>query len=306
MAEENTTEQINQPNGIIQQEESLDLNAGQDVNTTSEQDIKPEGDSNPVNDGNVEGDTNTPEGEQTTDKKEPTVAELQNKLKEYETREEDQKLLKQRLGLDENVDNQTLDLMNIDSQIVNRGKQEYLRLCNEYGIDATPEKVQASLDELKKTDPAKGFEFERRAELLGQSIAGQRQQVQYQQFNYDVNRFVSSNNELLSSSPVLNSLVSEYIQNNYGSQTICSELQDIMEIATSIYREALDVAKKSNQIQQVKSDTSGVTGGIATINTPSYSGEVMFTREQIAKMSPSEFAKNEKAIERAYANGQIQ
>ena len=45
--------------------------------------------------------------------------------------------------------------MNIDQQIVNEGKQVYLRLCNEYGIDANPEKLDASVKELMAKDPAK-------------------------------------------------------------------------------------------------------------------------------------------------------
>ena len=42
--------------------------------------------------------------------------------------------------------------MNMDQQIVNEGKQVYLRLCNEYGIDANPSKIDASVAELKAKD----------------------------------------------------------------------------------------------------------------------------------------------------------
>ena len=56
--------------------------------------------------------------------------------------------------------------MNIDQQIVNEGKQVYLRLCNEYGIDANPANIDKSIEELKQTDPAKAYEFQRKFEKL--------------------------------------------------------------------------------------------------------------------------------------------
>ena len=85
---------------------------------------------------------------------EPTTEELKAKLREYEVREEEDRVLREKLGL-KDVDQATYNYMNLDQQIVNEGKQVYLRLCNEYGIDANPEKIDASVEALKQSDPAK-------------------------------------------------------------------------------------------------------------------------------------------------------
>ena len=87
---------------------------------------------------------------------EPTAEELKAKLREYEVREEEDRALREKLGL-KDVDQATYNYMNLDQQIVNEGKQVYLRLCNEYGIDANPDKIDASVEALKQSDPAKAY-----------------------------------------------------------------------------------------------------------------------------------------------------
>ena len=126
--------------------------------------------------GGDDENSNQQQTEDTTNQKQtnqPTVEDLQAKLKEYEVREEEDKKLRERLGL-EDVDQQTYNYMNLDQQIVNRGKQEYLKLCNEYGIDADPNNIDKSVAELKQKDPFKGFEFERKFEQLGNEVTARR------------------------------------------------------------------------------------------------------------------------------------
>lgn len=242
--------------------------------------------------------------DQSSDQPQPTVEELQAKLKEYEVRDEEEKLLKERLGL-QDVDSRTYDYMNIDQQIVNEGKQVYLRLCNKYGVDANPENIDASVEELKKTDPAKAYEFQREFERLGDEVEYKRQAVQQQNAMYEVNKFSNDYGQLLDASPALSNIMSQYIE-AYGVQpNMYNQLQSIMQVVLPAYQEAFNAGKQYALQDKAKKDTSGVQGGVATANTQTYTPGNVFTRDQIAKMSDADFAKYEKEIQRQMIEGKI-
>ena len=155
MAEEITTTAANETQVATTAPEENTV-VSQEPQTTSQETINENG---PVENSNQEQVEENTTSESTA--QQPTVEELQAKIKEYEVRDEEERKLRETLGL-QDVDSQTYNLMNMDQQIVNVGKQEYLKLCNEYGINADPSKIDASVKALKETDPAKGYEFERR------------------------------------------------------------------------------------------------------------------------------------------------
>ena len=257
----------------------------------------------PVENSNQEQVEENTTSESTT--QQPTVEELQAKIKEYEVRDEEERKLRETLGL-QNVDSQTYNLMNMDQQIVNVGKQEYLKLCNEYGVNADPSKIDASVKALKETDPAKGYEFERRFEQLGNEVVSRRQAVQQQNAYYEVSKFQNEYNQILNASPALNNVMAQYIQANGPSPNMYSQLHNVMDIILPVYQEAFNAGKTIALQDKAKNDTSGVQGGIATQNTSSYSSGQVFTRDQIKHMSTEEFAKHEKAIMQQMLEGKIQ
>lgn len=261
-------------------------------------------------DTNVENSNEDVQGEDTQQntvdiKQEPTTEELKNRLKEYEVREEEDKLLRQRLGL-QDIDSQTFNYMNVEQQIINEGKQQYLKLCTEYGIDANPDRIDQSIEELKKTDPAKGYEFIHRFEALGQEVANRRQYVQQEVNNYEVSKFSNDYNQLLNASPALQQIVASYIQNYSYKGNIYNQLEGVMNIILPAYQEAFEAGKAYSLQDKARKDTTQVSGGIATSpTTTTYSGDGTFTRDQIKKMSSEEFAKNEVAIRQAMLEGKI-
>lgn len=237
---------------------------------------------------------------------EPSVDELKAKIKEYEIRDEEERLIREKLGI-QDVDQQVYNYMNIDQQIVNQGKQEYLRLCNEYGINADPQQMTKSLETLRQTDPGKAYDFQRKFENLTDEVAGKRQMVQQQTAMYEVNKFQNDYNQLLNASPALTNVMSQYIT-NYGGQTtdMYGELQGVMDIILPVYQEAFNAGKQYSLEESARKNTTPVQGGIATQNTQVYSGSNgAFTREQIARMTTEEFAKNEAAIRQQMAEGKI-
>ena len=292
------------------------------VDTTSQVDANATNDSNTVDntatqteaqysEGTVENsnEVTNQEEEKTEDavdqQKQPTVEELQAKLKEYEVRDEEDRMIREQLGL-QDVDSRTYDFMNIDQQIVNEGKQVYLRLCNEYGVDANPNKIDASVEELKKTDPAKAYEFQRRFEQLDSEVRYKRNMVQQQNSMYELNKFSNDYGQVLNSSPALTNIMTQYIQNYGGTSTdIYNQLQNVLNTIMPAYQEAFNAGRQYALQDKAKKDTSGVQGGVATANTQTYTPGNVFTREQIAKMSDAEFAKYEKEIQRQMIEGKI-
>lgn len=253
---------------------------------------------------NEEDITNQDQNDQVDQSKQPTVEELQAKLKEYEVRDEEDRMIREQLGISD-IDSQTYNLMNIDQQIVNEGKQVYLRLCNEYGVDANPDKIDASVEELKKTDPAKAYEFQKRFEDLGTEVEFKRNMVQQQNNMYELNKFSSDYGQILNASPAISNIMLQYVENYGGTPGVYNQLQNVIETIMPAYQEAFNAGRQYALQDKAKKDTSGVQGGVATQNTNTYAPGNVFTREQIAKMSTEEFAKYEKEIQRQMLEGKI-
>lgn len=236
---------------------------------------------------------------------EPTTEELKARLHEYEVKEEEARLLKEKLGI-QDMDSQTYNYMNVDQQIVNMGKQAYLRLCNEYGVDADPNNIDASVNALRETDPKKAYEFERRFEALGNDVAGRRAYVQQQNAVYEVNKFAGEYNELLQASPALSNIITQYVRSyGNGNTNMYGQLHGVMDVILPAYKEAFEAGRQYALSDNARRDTSAVSGGTATANTQTYSPGNVFTRDQISKMSPDEFAKYESEIHKQMVQGLI-
>ena len=281
-----------------------------DTNTVEDTDVQAgtdnsEGTVENSNEENNNEEITNQEGEQTQEQqKQPTIEELQAKLKEYEVRDEEDRMIREQLGISD-IDSTTYNLMNMDQKIVNEGKQVYLRLCNEYGIDANPEKIDASVEELKKTDPAKAYEFQKRFEELGSEVEFKRSMVQQQNNMYELNKFSSDYGQILNASPAISNIMLQYVENYGGTPGVYNQLQNVIETIMPAYQEAFNAGRQYALQDKAKKDTSGVSGGVATANTQTYTPGNVFTREQIAKMSTEEFAKYEKEIQRQMIEGKI-
>lgn len=280
-----------------------DTQANEENSNTTEQQVNTqENTDGQVEEGNIkneEGNTST-----TENGKQPTVEELQKRIEQYELKEQEDRMLKEQLGLGD-VDSQTYNYMNIDQQIVNEGKQVYLRLCNEYGVDANPANIDKSVEELKQTDPAKAYEFQRKFENLSNEISNRRQVVQQQNAVYEVSKFANDYSQLLQAAPALENIVEQYVENYGGTGDMYNQLKGVMEVILPAYQEAFNAGRQYAMQDKAVRDTSGVNGGVATANTQTYSSGSTFTREQIARMSYDEFVKNEKEIQRQMIEGKI-
>ena len=300
MAEEITTTAASETQSVITAPEE-NTTVSQDPQVTTQETTD---ETNPVENGNEQIEENNTQTTESTEQQ-PTVEQLQARIKEYEVKEEEDRKLRETLGI-QDVDQQTFNLMNIDQQIVNVGKQQYLRLCNEYGIDADPSKIDASVKALKESDPAKGYEFERRFEQLGNEVTSKRHEVQRQNAIYEVSKFQNDYNQILNASPALTNVMAQYVQSYGDTPNMYGQLHNVMDIILPVYQEAYNAGKQFALQDKAKNDTSAVQGGVATQNTSSYTSGQYFTRDQIKHMSPEEFAKHEAAIMQQMREGKIQ
>jgi hypothetical protein len=300
MAEEITTTAASETQSVITAPEE-NTTVSQDPQVTTQEATD---ETNAVENGNEQVEENKTETTESTEQQ-PTVEQLQARIKEYEVKEEEDRKLRETLGI-QDIDQQTFNLINIDQQIVNVGKQQYLRLCNEYGIDADPSKIDASIKALKESDPAKGYEFERRFEQLGNEVTSKRHEVQRQNAIYEVSKFQNDFNQILNASPALTNVMAQYVQSYGDTPNMYGQLNNVMNIILPVYQEAYNAGKQYALQDRAKNDTSAVQGGVATQNTSSYTSGQYFTRDQIKRMSPEEFAKHEAAIMQQMREGKIQ
>ena len=304
-------EVTNQPGTETQSTQSVveeNINQGQ-TQEVAQEEQQPIGENSnsEVNDSEQVSGDNPPQEQQQggEENKEPSIDELKAKIQQYELREEEDRKLRERLGV-QDIDQETYNLMNIDQQIVNEGKQVYLRLCNEYGIDANPEKLDASVKELMAKDPAKAYEFQRKFDNLSNEVVARRQEVQTQSAIYEANKFEQEYKPLLDASPALMNIMQQYVQSYGSSGNVYNNLKGVMDVIMPAYQEAFNAGKMYALSNKAKSDTTQVQGGVATAQTNAYQPGQVFTREQIKRMSPEEFAKNEKFIQQQMLEGKIQ
>ena len=262
-----------------------------------------------------DGDINTPDDKSTDIKndsdasKEITLDEAKTKLKEYELREQEALDLRARLNIDTPTHNPHLDTL--EATVDNMAQQSWIKLCNEFGVDYTPEGIEKSQAELLEKDPKAFYKFQALGERLYQDVETKKAEIHATRVNHEIESFVENNKPILESSPVVSQLIGDYIQDNiYSMRNPSQELNSLMESIKMIYNEAIEVGKYIALHDKVANDTSSFdsNNSIATSNTSNYpldSGKHIFTRAEISAMDLKTFAKHEKEIANQMVNGLI-
>lgn len=232
---------------------------------------------------------------------------LQERLKEYELSENEMMQLKQRLGVDE-VDYSTNQVMQTLDIIQNQAQQEYIRLCNKYGVDYRPEAIEASSKALLEKDPKAYYELQTNLDRLNNAYTTKQAEVQNYMVQKEVGNFYQENQQLLQASPVLTNLIDEYVQTSDIRYVNRASLNDLLNRAKSIYAEAFDAGMRYSKLNTQPNPGDVLNTSVATQTQQSYptqSGQKVWTRSEISSMSEAEFRKNQKAIEEAMIKGLI-
>ena len=232
---------------------------------------------------------------------------LANRLKEYELTEQEMSQLKNRLGVD-SVDYETSQMVQALDVLQNQAQQEYIRLCNKYGVDYRPEAIEASSKALLEKDPKAYYELQTSLDRLQNSYEAKQQEVQTYAVTRDVNSFYSENAQLLQASPVLNNLINEYVSTTPQQYVNKASLNDLMARAKSIYQEAFTAGMQYGKMNTAQNPGEVLNNSVATSINQSYptsSTDHIYTREELRKMSDAEFIKNQKVIEQQMVKGLI-
>ena len=251
--------------------------------------------------------------EEATDSKEQVSSEeitKQNleRLKQYEIQEKDRQDLLSKFGVEETQNNNyVLEVQQIEQQLDNRLRHDWVSLCNEYGLPSDLNTIQSSLEDLKTKDPDKYIKFSKEKDTLLNTVSSAKQNLHGEIITRGVQNFVQQNEQILNASPAIAQGVNSYIQSNlYNMSDPQSELTNVITLLAMVYKEAHAEGQKSALVNKAKNDTSGISGG-ASVNSSqtTYSTDHIFTRDEIRKMSLQEYSKNEKRIIEQMRQGSI-
>lgn len=236
------------------------------------------------------------------------VNDLKRQLEEYRLKEEELKNLSQRLGTDKQGDvqiaaaYQQLDIVN------NQAQQAYIQLCNEFGVDYRPDRIEASAKELLEKNPQGYYDLQYRLNQLDTIVENKRAEVNNFIHARQMETAKAKYEQVLNASPAMASAMNAYLGANQGHNPI--ELMDgFMELATPMYREAFEYGKLYAQQEAMKANNqpANILNNNTIVNNTGYTAEApkVFTRAEIANMDDRTFAKYEKEIDRQYKAGLI-
>ena len=264
----------------------------------------------------VEGSTTSVSGqegiEQPTDNKnavedKPMVSdEIQRKLDrlaEYELKDNELNELKQRLGTNAPQDNVIFGAQQQLGIIENQAQQEYIRLCNAYGVDYRPEMIDKSGEELKAKDPQAFYDLQYKLTNLLNETNAKRQQINNFIVQRDINLALERNKQVLTASPTINNIVNGYIQQGMVNG---NDINNIVNQAVTIANEAFEMGRQA-ALAEKKAVTPAqvLNNNVITqqASTPTTVSEL--TLRDVMNMDVETYAKNKDLIDKLAEEGRL-
>jgi len=203
----------------IVQQTTTEEQVTQDVITeTPTTDVVEENNNSEIVTENVPDENKTEEVVETKEATAPalTQEQLETKLREYEVKEQEALELRNRLGIE---DDSNFYLDSVEASIDNQAQQKWIKLCNTFGVDYTPNGIDKTSEELLNKDPKAYYQWKAEGEKLFQEVQSGKGQVREARMNQGISEFVTQNKGILEASPVVNHLVSNFIKENYTTMT---------------------------------------------------------------------------------------
>lgn len=256
-------------------------------------------------------DVTEPEGTSTpTDVKEPVEGEpavsdeIQRKLyrlAEYEVKEKELTDLKGRLGIKDDVpDNQVFSAQQQLAIVENQAQQEYIRLCNEYGVDYRPDKIDASGKELLAKDPQRFYELRYKLEGLNSQVEAKRTEVNNFVQQRELALAYEKNRQVLEASPAISRAVKNYVD---SGAIDASDIDGIVSVGLDIAREAYEMGRQAALNEKQATSPAKVlnnnTISQQAQSTPPVSDKP-FTLEDIQKMDIETYRKHQSEIDKLF------
>lgn len=246
----------------------------------------------------------TPTEDKTPVESKPEVSdEIQKKLDrlaEYEVKEKELSDLKDRLGVKDTVqDNQVFSAQQQLAIVENQAQQEYIRLCNQYGVDYRPDKIDASGKELLEKDPKAFYELRYQLEGLNNQIEAKRNEVNAFVTQRELNAAYERNKQVFEASPAISRVVKEYV--DAGASP--ADIDGIVRSGLSIAQEAYEMGRQAALNEKAKVDPAKVLNN-NTISQQSQSTPVVenkpFTLEDIKNMDAATYKAHKAEIDNLF------
>ena len=288
---EPTNEVVQENDGQVEQpkvEETQTSNESPVEDSTT--DVKPQ-------DGIVE----PPKEENPTEGQPMTSEEIQkrlDKLKEYEVKDNELNELRNRLGSQAPQDNTIFQARQQLAMVENLAQQEYIKLCNEYGVDYRPDMIDKSSQVLKEKDPQAYYDLKYKLNNICDGLEAKRNEVEGFVNRYELNNAIERNRKIFDTSPAVSTVMDGLLKE--GFVTAANMDTVIQNYMMPIMREAYEAGRQS-AAQTPPSPAKVLNNSVITQQqaTP-LPQKQQFTLDEIASMDSATYKKYQAEIDKLF------
>ena len=288
---EQTNEVVQENDGQVEQpkvEETQTSNESPVEDSTT--DVKPQ-------DGIVE----PKEKENSTEGQPMTSEEIQkrlDKLKEYEVKDNELNELRNRLGSQAPQDNTIFQARQQLAMVENLAQQEYIKLCNEYGVDYRPDMIDKSSQVLKEKDPQAYYDLKYKLNNICDGLEAKRNEVEGFVNRYELNNAIERNRKIFDTSPAVSTVMDGLLKE--GFVTAANMDTVIQNYMMPIMREAYEAGRQS-AAQTPPSPAKVLNNSVITQQqaTP-LPQKQQFTLDEIASMDSATYKKYQAEIDKLF------
>ena len=288
---EPTNEVVQENDGQVEQpkvEETQTSNESPVEDSTT--DVKPQ-------DGIVE----PPKEENSTEGQPMTSEEIQkrlDKLKEYEVKDNELNELRNRLGSQAPQDNTIFQARQQLAMVENLAQQEYIKLCNEYGVDYRPDMIDKSSQVLKEKDPQAYYDLKYKLNNICDGLEAKRNEVEGFVNRYELNNAIERNRKIFDTSPAVSTVMDGLLKE--GFVTAANMDTVIQNYMMPIMREAYEAGRQS-AAQTPPSPAKVLNNSVITQQqTTPLPQKQQFTLDEIASMDSATYKKYQAEIDKLF------
>ena len=288
---EQTNEVVQENDGQVEQpkvEETQTSNESPVEGSTT--DVKPQ-----------EGIVEPPKEENPTEGQPMTSEEIQkrlDKLKEYEVKDNELNELRNRLGSQAPQDNTIFQARQQLAMVENLAQQEYIKLCNEYGVDYRPDMIDKSSQVLKEKDPQAYYDLKYKLNNICDGLEAKRNEVEGFVNRYELNNAIERNRKIFDTSPAVSTVMDGLLKE--GFVTAANMDTVIQNYMMPIMREAYEAGRQS-AAQTPPSPAKILNNSVITQQqaTP-LPQKQQFTLDEIASMDSATYKKYQAEIDKLF------
>lgn len=288
---EQTNEVVQENDGQVEQpkvEETQTSNESPVEDSTT--DVKPQ-----------EGIVEPPKEENSTEGQPMTSEEIQkrlDKLKEYEVKDNELNELRNRLGSQAPQDNTIFQARQQLAMVENLAQQEYIKLCNEYGVDYRPDMIDKSSQVLKEKDPQAYYDLKYKLNNICDGLEAKRNEVEGFVNRYELNNAIERNRKIFDTSPAVSTVMDGLLKE--GFVTAANMDTVIQNYMMPIMREAYEAGRQA-AAQTPPSPAKVLNNSVITQQqaTP-LPQKQQFTLDEIASMDSATYKKYQAEIDKLF------